>query len=173
MLRTLSSSPRSRCGTASLGPSHHRVFHVFHFQAFLARLLPYFLATAAAFFLIFSLTAKLELSQGFGADASEKGNSLANSSVLTSGVNRSFFLALEVMLGLGGTGGFLPGLEGPPGEALCFIPWAVLTNCVNQACTGPASKSSSPDDVAGAPVARTPLTGAPNGWCTFLVQWRN
>ena len=75
------------------------------------------------------------------------------------------------MLGLGGTGGFLPGLEGPPGEALCFLPSAVLTNCVNQACTGPAPKSSSPGDVAGAPVARTPLTGAPNGWRTFLVQW--
>ena len=53
-----------------------------------------------------------------------------------------FLLALGVMLCLGGMGGFLPGLGGPPGEALCFIPWAVLINCINQACTGPASKSS-------------------------------
>ena len=82
--------------------------------------------------------------------------------MLTWGVKRSFFLALEVKLGLGGTSSFLPGLKGSPGEALCFIPWAVLTNCVNQACTGPASKSSSSGDVAGAPVACTPLTGAPN-----------
>ena len=103
------------------------------------------------------------VSQGFGAISSEKGNSLANSSVLTWGVNLSFFLALGVTLGLGGTGGFLPGLEGPPGEALCFIPWVVLNNCVNHAYTGPTSKSSSPGEVAGAPMARTPLTGAPNG----------
>ena len=82
--------------------------------------------------------------------------------MLTWGVKRSFFLALGVKLGLGGTSSFLLGLEGSPGEALCFIPWAVLTNCVNQACTGPASKSSSSGDVAGAPVACTPLTGAPN-----------
>ena len=93
--------------------------------------------------------------------------------MLTSGVNRSFFLALGVMLGLGGTGGFLAGLEGPPGEALCFIPWVVLSNCVNQACTGQATKSSSPVGVAVLSVPPTPLTGAPNGWRTFLVQWRN
>ena len=93
--------------------------------------------------------------------------------MLTWGVKRSFFLALGVKLGFGGTGGFLPGLEGPPGEALCSIPWTVLTNYVNQACTGPASKSSSPGDLAGGPVARMPLTGGPNGWRTFLVQLRN
>ena len=77
----------------------------------------------------------------------------------------SFFLALGVKPG------FLPGLEGPPGEALCFIPWVALTNCVNQACTGPTSKSFLQGDVAGAPVACTPLTGVPNGWRTFLDQW--
>ena len=54
--------------------------------------------------------AKVGLSQGVGADSSEKDNSLANSSVLTWGVKQSFFLALGVTLGLGSTGGFLPGL---------------------------------------------------------------
>ena len=94
--------------------------------------------------------------------------------MLTSGVvKRSFFLALGVVLSLGGTGGFLAGLEDPLGEALCFQLWAVLANCVNQACTGLASKSSSPGEVAGAPVPPTPLTEAPNGWPTFLGQWRN
>ena len=67
-------------------------------------------------------TRSLGVCQGSGPGSSEKGNSLANSLLLTSGVNRSFFLALGVILGLGGTGGFLAGPEGPPGEALCFIP---------------------------------------------------
>ena len=40
--------------------------------------------------------------------------------MLTWGVNLSFFLALKVKLGLGGTGGFLPGLEGPPRKALFY-----------------------------------------------------
>ena len=89
----------------------------------------------------------------------EKSRSWANSAVLTLGVNRSFFLALGVNWGLGGTGDFLPDVE----EALRFIPWEVLTNCVNQAWTGPASKSFSLAGVAGAPGPPTPLTGEPNG----------
>ena len=79
-------------------------------------------------------------------------------------VNLSFFLALGVMFGLGGTGGFLGPRVGVP----CFIPWVALTNCVNHACIGPASKSG-----VVAPAALTPPVGAPNGWRTFLVQWRN
>ena len=88
-------------------------------------------------------------------------------------VNRSFFLALGVIVGLGGTGGFLAGLDSPPTPAFCFIPWAILTNCVNQAYTGPASKLSLPGEVALRPVPPTPVTGAPKGWLTFLVQSRN
>ena len=78
----------------------------------------------AAFFRRLRLTAEVraELSRGLSLGSSEKGSSLANSAVLTSGVNRSFFLALGVILGLGGTGGFLPGVDGPPAEALRFIP---------------------------------------------------
>ena len=112
-------------------------------------------------------TRSLGVSQGPVPGSSEKGNSCANSALLTWGVNLSFFLALGVMLGLGGTGGFL----GPPGVVRCFIPWVALTNYVNHACTGPTSKSSSQGFVVL--VARTPLVGAPNGWRTFLVQWRN
>ena len=152
-----------------------RVFHVFQSKAFLARLSAFFLAATAAFFRILRLndflmdfTRSLGVSQGPVPGSSEKGNSCANSALLTSGVNLSLFLVLGVRLGLGGTGGFLPGLEGPQGEALCFIPWVALTNCVNHAYTGPASKSSSPGVVA--PVARTPLVGAPNRWLTF---WSN
>ena len=78
-------------------------------------------------------TRSLGVSQGPVPGSSEKGNSCANSALLTWGVNLSFFLALGVMLGLGGTGGFL----GPPGVVRCFIPWVALTNCVNHACTGP------------------------------------
>ena len=112
-------------------------------------------------------TRSLGVSHGSAPYVSEKGNSCANSALLGWGVNLSFFLALGVMFGLGGTGGFL----GPPGVDPCFIPWVALTNCVNHACIGPASKSSSPGVVA--PVALTPPAGAPNGWRTFLVQWRN
>ena len=169
---SLSGSGRS--SSASLGPFHHGVFHVFPSKAFLARLLPFFLATPAAFFrrlrlidFLMDSTRSLGVSQGPVPGSSEKGNSCANSWVLTWGVNLSFFLALGMMLGLGGTGGF----PGPPGVVPCFTPCVALTNCVNHACKGPASKSSSPGVVA--PVARTPLVGPPNGWRTFLVQWRN
>ena len=79
------------------------------------------------------------------------GNPSAKSALLTWGVNLSFFLALGVMFGLGGTGGFL----GPAGVDPCFIPLVALTNCVNHACIGPASKSSSSPGVV-APAARTP-----------------
>ena len=71
-------------------------------------------------------TRSLGVSQGPGPGSSEKGNSCPNSALLTSGVNLSLFLALGVRLGLGGMGGFLPALEVPPGEALCFIPWVAL-----------------------------------------------
>ena len=161
MLRS-STSPLSGSGrgTASLGPSHPGVFHVFQSKAFLARLFPFFLATPAAFFrklrstaFLMDSTRSLGVSQGPVPGSSEKGNYCANSALLTWGVNLSFFLALGVMLGLGGTGGFL----GPAGVDPCFIPWVALTNCVNHACIGPASKSSSPGVVA--PVALTPLVG--------------
>ena len=93
--------------------------------------LAFFLATSLAFCLILRLTAKEGVSQGFGPTSSEKGNSFANS-VLLNGVvgvvNLSFFLALGVIFGLGGTGGFLGPRVGVP----CFIPWVALTNCVNQ-----------------------------------------
>ena len=99
-----------------------RGFPRFPIQGFLGQTFGFFLATAAAFFLILRLTAKVGVSQGFGAISSEKGNSLANSSVLTWGVNLSFFLALGVKLGLGGTGGFLPGLEGPQARHFVLYP---------------------------------------------------
>ena len=90
----------------------------------MARLFPFFLATPAAFFLRLRLidflmdsTRSLGVSQGPVPGSSEKGNSCADSALLTWGVNLSFFLALGVMLGLGGTGGFL----GPPGVVPCFI----------------------------------------------------
>ena len=67
-------------------------------------------------------TRSLGVSQGSGPGSSEKGNSLANSSVLTSGVNRSFFLALGVKLGLGGTGGFLACLEDPQERHFVLYP---------------------------------------------------
>ena len=118
-------------------------------------------------------TRSLGVSQGCSPGLAEKGYSWADSLVFNWGVNLSFFLALGVITDLGGTGGFLAGLDGPPTPAFCFIPWAVLTSCVNQACTGPASKSSSPGEVAGVPVPPTPLTGAPKGWRTFLVQCPN
>ena len=71
---------------------------------------------------------------------SEKGNSLANSSVLSWGVNLSLFLALGVILGLGGTGSFLPGLEGPPGEALCFYTLGRLEQLRQPRLHGPSIK---------------------------------
>ena len=90
------------------------VFHVFHSKAFLARPAAFFLATPAAFLRIPRLTAflmestrSLGVSQGSIPASSEKGNSCANSALLGWGVNLSFFLALGVMWGLGGTGGFL------------------------------------------------------------------
>ena len=173
MLRSSSTSGAGR-STASTSPSHHGVFHVFQSNAFLARPVAFFLATPAAFLRIPRLTAFLMestrsrgVSRGSVPASSEKGNSCANSALLGWGVNLSFFLALGVMFGLGGTGGFL----GPTGVDPCFIPWVALTKCVNHAYIGPASKSSSPGVVA--PVALTPPVGAPNGWRPFLVQWRN
>ena len=100
----------ARYGVYESVPS--RRFARFPLQGFFGHTVPFFLATAAAFF----------LSQGFGADASEKGNSSANSSVLTLGVNRSFFLALGVMLRLGGTGGFLAGIEDPQARYFVLYP---------------------------------------------------
>ena len=85
----------------------------------------------------------------------------ANSALLTPGVSLSFFLALGVILGLGLGLGWTGGFLGPVDEVPGFIPWLAFTNCVNHACTGPASKSSSPGVVA--PAALTPPAGAPNG----------
>ena len=49
----------ARGSSAPLGPSHHWVLHTFQSKAFLARLLPFFLATPAAFFRRLRVTAFL------------------------------------------------------------------------------------------------------------------
>ena len=106
-------------------PIFYGVFHDFQSRAFLAALVAVFLATPAALLRIPRLTAflmvstrSLEVSHGSTPYVSEKGRSLANSSLLNGVVNWSFFLALGVIFGLGGTGGFLGPRVGVP----CFIP---------------------------------------------------
>ena len=101
------------------------VFHDFQSKAFLAKLAAFFLAASVVFLRIPRVTAfliestrSLGVSYGSTPIVSEKGNSCANSALLTVGVNLSFFLALGVMFGLGGTGGFLGPRVGVP----CFIP---------------------------------------------------
>ena len=93
-----------------------RGFPRFPLQGFLGQTFAFLFFVLIIDFLI-EATRSLGVPLGSGPGSSEKGNSLANSSVLASGVNLSLFLALGVKLGLGGTGGFLPGLADPLGEA--------------------------------------------------------
>ena len=140
----------------------------------MARLSPFFLTASAAFLRILRLTAferdstrSLGVSQGSSPYVTEKGNSLANSWVPTGGVNLSFFLALGVILGLGGTGGFLGLVVEVPG----FIPWLAFTKLCEPRLHGTRLKII----VAGGdgPCRAHPASRTPNGWRTFLVQWRN
>ena len=82
--------------------------------------------------------------------------------MLTWGVNRSFFLALGVMLGLGGTGGFCLVWRVPQGRL--FVLYLRRLDQLRQPSLHGASikivLAGGRDRDAW---ARTPLTGAPNG----------
>ena len=75
--------------------------------AFFLALSVVFLRISRMTFLLMVSARSWGVSHGSTPVFSEKGNSCANSSLLNGVVNLSFFLALGVMFGLGGTGGFL------------------------------------------------------------------